>query len=40
MRDKNSDKKTWGRPKPLSHSPGLTKTKRRYSSGGKLKKNS
>lgn len=29
-----------GRPKPLSHSPGLTKNRRRYDCGGKLKKNS
>lgn len=28
------------RPKPLGHTPGLTKTRRRYDCGGKLKKNS
>ena len=27
-----------GRPKPLVHPPGLTKTRRRYGCGGKLKK--
>ena len=26
------------RPKPLAHTPGLTKTRRRYGCGGKLKK--
>ena len=31
-------KKKTGRPKPLVHSPGLTKTKRRLGKGGKLKK--
>lgn len=30
--------KTGGRPKPLAHTPGLTKTRRRYGCGGKLKK--
>ena len=25
------------RPKPLGHTPGLTKTRRRYDGGGKLK---
>jgi len=35
-----ANKKPKGRPKPLSHSPGLTKSRRRYDSGGKLKKNS
>lgn len=30
--------KTTGRPKPLAHTPGLTKTKRRYGCGGKIKK--
>ena len=34
---KASNKKT-GRPKPLAHTPGLTKKKRRYDCGGKLKK--
>lgn len=27
-----------GRPKPLVHTPGLTKTRRRFGCGGKLKK--
>ena len=31
-------KRKTGRAKPLVHTPGLTKTKRRYSGGGKLKK--
>lgn len=36
---KNISKKSKGsnRPKPLAHTPGLTKTKRRYAQGGKLK---
>lgn len=36
MADKKT--KTTGRPKPLAHTPGLTKTKRRYGCGGKIKK--
>ena len=35
---KSKAKKTTGRPKPLVHTPGLTKTKRRFETGGKLKK--
>ena len=35
--DKKKVLKSGGRAKPLSHSPGLTKTKRRYGEGGKLK---
>lgn len=30
-------KKKSGRPKPLVHTPGLTKTKRRFGCGGSLK---
>ena len=30
--------KTTGRPKPLVHTPGLTKTKRRFGCGGKVTK--
>jgi hypothetical protein len=29
-----------GRPKPLVHPPGLTRTRRRYGCGGALKKKS
>lgn len=29
--------RTGGRAKPLSHPPGLTRTRRRYGCGGKLK---
>lgn len=32
--------KTTSRPKPLVHTPGLTKTKRRFGCGGGLKKRS
>ena len=40
MADKKKPKIV-GRPKPLGHTPGLTKTKRRYGCGGKVtKKNS
>ena len=31
-------KKKTGRPKPLVHTPGLTKTGRRFGCGGSLKK--
>ena len=31
---------TQKRPKPLVHTPGLTKKRRRFESGGKLKKTS
>lgn len=34
---KPSVKKEPGRAKPLAHTPGLTKTRRRYGCGGKLK---
>ena len=33
---KNKPKGT-NRPKPLAHTPGLTKSRRRYEKGGKLK---
>lgn len=33
-------KKGTSRPKPLAHTPSLTKTRRRYGCGGSLKKNS
>ena len=33
----NNKPKPAGRPKPLGHTPGLTKTRRRYDGGGKLK---
>lgn len=36
----NKPKQATGRPKPLSHSPGLTRSKRRYGCGGKIKKRS
>lgn len=36
MADKK--KKTTGRPKPLVHTPSLTKTKRRFGCGGKVTK--
>lgn len=31
-------KRKSGRPKPLVHTPGLTKTKRRFDCGGSIKK--
>lgn len=34
---KPSNKKQSNRAKPLGHTPGLTKTRRRYECGGKLK---
>ena len=30
--------KTGGRPKPLGHSPGMNRNRRRYGCGGHLKK--
>lgn len=36
----NRVKKPTGRPKPISHSPGLNRNKRRYGCGGKLQKKS
>lgn len=38
MATKNPSKKTTGRPKPLVHTPGVTKTRRRFGCGGKIKK--
>ena len=40
MADKKKAPKSTGRPKPLGHTPGLTKTRRRYDCGGKIKKTS
>lgn len=33
----SNNKKQSNRAKPLGHTPGLTKTRRRYECGGKLK---
>lgn len=33
-----ADKKTTGRPKPLVHTPGMTNKRRRFGTGGKIKK--
>lgn len=30
--------KTTGRPKPLAHTPSVTKTRRRFGCGGKINK--
>lgn len=35
---KYNQKKGNGRPKPLGHAPGLTRTRRKYGCGGSLKK--
>ena len=37
MATKKPKTRETNRPKPLAHTPGLTKTRRRYDKGGKLK---